>query len=74
MSLGTVCRCCGERIQAREATNPNICFGCAQLLEDESPIALAADPRANTLPLQPLSKKSVSLEDDFNDLRRIGAR
>src|ERR1044071_5674163 len=34
MALGTICRCCGEKIQARANANPNICLACAQLLED----------------------------------------
>jgi len=43
MSLGTVCRCCGEKIQARANANPNICLSCAQLLEDNSPLIIARE-------------------------------
>ena len=33
MSLN-ICRCCGERMIANSQSNPNICVGCEQLLED----------------------------------------
>ena len=39
-----VCVCCGERMKMAAPANPNICVGCAQLLDDESPVqAVQAD-------------------------------
>jgi len=52
MSLGTICRCCGERIQARANANPNICLACAQLLEDESPFDLVRETGADAFMLE----------------------
>lgn len=37
----TICQCCGDPIDSTHAHNPNVCLGCEQLLEDDSPVELA---------------------------------
>jgi hypothetical protein len=42
MSKQRICRCCGERFGTIiDSENPNVCPGCVQLLEDETPVWLA---------------------------------
>ena len=37
----TICHCCGGRMSAASATNPNICLDCEQMTFDNSPILAA---------------------------------
>ena len=37
-----ICRCCAGRMTVASATNPNVCPGCEQMLEDDSPTHAAA--------------------------------
>src|SRR3954469_23170544 len=32
-----ICRCCGASYEKAPRSNPNVCSGCEQLLEDDSP-------------------------------------
>ena len=34
-----ICRCCGAAYEKAPRLNPNLCSGCEQLLEDDSPEA-----------------------------------
>ena len=36
-----VCHCCGGCMEAAASCNPNVCAGCAQLLDDESSAQVA---------------------------------
>ena len=36
-----ICLCCGEKMPVAVATNPNVCPGCAQLLDDDTPMLMA---------------------------------
>ena len=37
----TICQCCGGRMSAASATNPNICLDCERMTFDDSPILAA---------------------------------
>ena len=36
-----ICQCCGDLIHNASALQPNVCLGCEQVLEDDSPTQAA---------------------------------
>jgi hypothetical protein len=55
-----ICRCCGAGYEKAPRLNPNLCSGCEQLLEDDSPEAILSfeeqDKKAAQKPKNEASK------------------
>ena len=57
-----ICRCCAGRMTVASATNPNICPGCGQMLEDDSPTHAAALMDTNDARKEELIDRSQNLK------------